>query len=86
MKPKKIPVRMCIACREGKPKKELIRLIEVFLDSLKQEDRVMFIRRYWFADSVLEIASRMRMTPNNVSVRLARTRKKLQVFLERSGY
>jgi len=67
-------------------KKELIRLIEVFLDSLKQEDRVIFIRRYWFADSVLEIASRMRMTPNNVSVRLARTRKKLQVFLERSGY
>jgi len=27
MKPKKIPVRMCIACREGKPKKELIRLV-----------------------------------------------------------
>ncbi len=27
MKTKKIPVRMCIACREGKPKKELVRVI-----------------------------------------------------------
>ncbi len=67
-------------------KKELIRLIETFLDSLKQEDRVIFIRRYWFADSVIEIASRLEITPNYVSVRLARTRKKLQMYLERSGY
>ena len=27
MKTKKVPVRMCIACREGKPKKELIRIV-----------------------------------------------------------
>ena len=27
MKTKKIPVRMCIACREGKPKKELVRIV-----------------------------------------------------------
>lgn len=67
-------------------KKELIRLIETFLDSLKQEDRILFIRRYWFADSVLEIAAKTGMTPNNVSVRLARTRDKLKIYLERSGY
>ncbi len=28
MKQKKVPVRMCIACREGKPKKELIRIVK----------------------------------------------------------
>ncbi|MCM1313965.1 MAG: YlxR family protein [Prevotella sp.] len=37
MKPKKIPVRMCLGCNEMKPKKELIRVVrspegEVSLD------------------------------------------------------
>ncbi len=27
MKTKKMPVRMCIACREGRPKKELVRIV-----------------------------------------------------------
>ncbi len=27
MKTKKVPVRMCVACREGKPKKELVRIV-----------------------------------------------------------
>ena len=37
MKTKKIPMRMCIACREMKPKKEMLRIVkpkegEVFID------------------------------------------------------
>lgn len=37
MKPRKIPMRMCVGCREMKPKKELIRVVkqptgEVVLD------------------------------------------------------
>ena len=28
MKPKKIPVRLCMGCNEGKPKKELIRVVK----------------------------------------------------------
>lgn len=66
--------------------RELTRLIEVFLDSLQQKDRILFIRRYWFADSVTEISRRMDMTPGAVSVRLARTRNRLKNYLERSGY
>ena len=27
MKTKKVPVRMCIACREGRPRKELVRVV-----------------------------------------------------------
>ena len=27
MKPKKIPLRMCVGCRESKPKRELIRVV-----------------------------------------------------------
>lgn len=38
MKQRKIPIRMCIACRTGKPKRELIRIVknkdnEVFVDT-----------------------------------------------------
>lgn len=28
MKQKKIPIRMCVACREGKPKRELVRVVK----------------------------------------------------------
>ncbi len=28
LKQKKVPVRMCVACREGKPKKDLIRIVK----------------------------------------------------------
>lgn len=28
MKPKKIPMRMCVGCREMKPKKDLIRVVK----------------------------------------------------------
>ena len=28
MKVKKVPVRMCVACREGRPKRELIRVVK----------------------------------------------------------
>lgn len=28
MKPKKIPMRMCVGCREMKPKKELVRVVK----------------------------------------------------------
>ena len=28
MKPKKIPIRLCMGCKEGKPKKELIRVVK----------------------------------------------------------
>ena len=27
-KQKKIPLRMCVACREGKPKKEMLRIVK----------------------------------------------------------
>ena len=28
MKQKKIPMRMCVACREGRPKREMIRIVK----------------------------------------------------------
>jgi RNA polymerase sigma-70 factor (ECF subfamily) len=66
--------------------KELSNLIDQFLDTLDQKNRVMFVRRYWYSDSVSDIAARLGMRPNHVSVRLSRTREKLRGYLRKEGY
>lgn len=65
--------------------KALARLIEAFLDSLTVENRVIFMRRYWFSDSYEEIAQRVGLTEKNVSVRLTRLRKQLKEHLQKEG-
>lgn len=65
--------------------KELVQMIEQFLDSLTQENRVIFMRRYWFADSYREIAERMGLTEKNISVRLTRIRRQMQKYLAKKG-
>lgn len=60
---------------------ELKKLIESFLDSLSRENRVIFMRRYWFSDSYSDIAERVGLSEKNVSVRLTRIRKELKKYL-----
>ena len=62
--------------------RELTRAIEGFLDTLTTENRVIFLRRYWFADSCGDIARRVGLTEKNVSVRLTRIRRKLREYLK----
>lgn len=66
--------------------RELPRLIDRFLDSLDVRSRVMFVRRYWYGDSVNEIAEKFQIRPNTVSVQLSRIRDKLHNFLSKEGY
>ncbi len=61
--------------------KELTHIIEEFLDTLSLENRVIFMRRYWFADSYKEIAGLMGLSEKNISVRLTRIRKKMKQYL-----
>ena len=65
---------------------ELGRAINCFLHTLEQKNRVIFVRRYWFADSVKQIAKELGMNENLVSVRLKRIRKQLKEYLEQEGY
>lgn len=65
---------------------ELGRNINRFLNTLELENRVLFVRRYWFADSVGDIAKDLRISENLASVRLGRIRKQLKKFLEQEGY
>ena len=60
---------------------ELAHIIERFLDTLTVENRVLFMRRYWFSDSCRDIAGLIGLTEKNVSVRLTRIREKLRQYL-----
>lgn len=61
--------------------RKLTEIIESFLDSLSKENRVIFLRRYWFSDGYADIARQVGMTKKNVSVRLTRIRKELRKYL-----
>ena len=61
--------------------RELARIIEEFLDTLTLENRVIFMRRYWFADSYKDIAEFMGLSEKNISVRLTRIREKMKQYL-----
>ena len=50
--------------------RELARIIEKFLDTLTLENRVIFMRRYWFADSYKDIAEFVGLTEKIYSIRL----------------
>ena len=61
--------------------RELARIIESFLDTLTVENRIIFLRRYWFSDTYKDIAGRVGLTEKNVSVRLTRIRKQMKQYL-----
>ena len=65
--------------------KELSQMLNAFLETLEETNRVMFVRRYWFSDSISDIAELVQMNPHNVTVRLARTREKLKQYLILEG-
>lgn len=66
---------------------ELAHIIEKFLDTLTVENRVIFIRRYWFSESCRDIAGYVGLSEKNISVRLTRIRGKLRQYLiEREVY
>lgn len=61
--------------------KALTHAIEEFLDTQTPENRVIFIRRYWFSDSCRDIAGLVGLSEKNISVRLTRIREKLKQYL-----
>lgn len=74
------------ALEESADARALGRCIDRFLGTLSEENRVIFLRRYWFGDSVKEIASALELRENTVTVRLRRTREKLRTYLQKEGY
>ena len=64
---------------------ELSRLLDRFLRTLPEKDCAVFMRRYWYLDSLDAIAARYRMPLGSVKSILFRSRRKLKVFLEKEG-
>lgn len=64
---------------------EVLKAINAFLADLPQDKRIMFVCRYWYSDSVTDIAKRCDVSENTVSVSLNRLRKKLRGYLAERG-
>ena len=65
--------------------KELGRILDAFLESLPKDSRVIFLRRYWYVDTIAEIARQYGMTESKVKMQLSRTKEKLRIYLEKEG-
>ncbi len=66
--------------------RELGRAIDAFLATIPRENRILFLRRYWFGDSVKDLSRFTGLRENTISVRLSRIRNQLKAFLEQEGY
>lgn len=67
-------------------KKLLGEQISRYLSALPPEKRNIFMRRYWYMDSVADIAGKLRISQSKVKVTLYRCRQDLRRFLEKEGY
>lgn len=65
---------------------ELVRSIDTFLDNLSPKQRSIFVSRYWYADSISEIAICHGMNDSAVSMTLSRLRLKLHNYLLERGF
>lgn len=66
--------------------KELAGSIAAFLRDMPEKNRNVFIGRYFYMDSIKEVAGYCGMTENNAKVLLHRTRLALRDYLQKEGY
>ena len=64
----------------------LVQIIQTFLRSIPQRERMIFVRRYFFLEKAGQIAERFGLREDNVLVILSRTRKKMKAYLIKEGY
>lgn len=64
---------------------QIAKLIRDFLLTQTQQNRAIFVYRYWHSEPAKVIATRFRMSESNVNTRLSRLRGKLKAYLEKEG-
>ncbi|MDL2300946.1 sigma-70 family RNA polymerase sigma factor [Lachnospiraceae bacterium OttesenSCG-928-D06] len=64
----------------------LTECLNKFLEQMEQENRVIFVRRYWYMDSIEEITKRFQISESKVKSSLFRSRKKLHTYLSKEGF
>jgi RNA polymerase sigma-70 factor (ECF subfamily) len=65
---------------------ELAKIISDFLAVLPRQQRLIFLRRYWYLDSIADISLRFSISQSKVKTTLWRTRNALREHLEEEGY
>lgn len=74
-----------LAVREDADAGEIAGIINAFLQTLDPKSRVLFVRWYWFSDSIGDLAELFHTSRHYVSVRLSRMRKALRKQLIKEG-
>ena len=65
--------------------RELGQLLDAFLRTLTPDNQMVFLRRYWYVDTIAEIAARYGISESAVQMRLNRTKQKLSAYLAKEG-
>lgn len=60
--------------------------INTFLATLSDEKRNIFMRRYWYMDSIADISRRYGLSQSKVKSILFRSRDRLREYLDKEGY
>ena len=63
----------------------IVDAINLFLKTLDQENRILFVRRYYYMDSNEMLAKTFGINDNTIRQRLFRMRENLKKFLEKEG-
>lgn len=66
--------------------KELSAVIDGWLRNLGREDRVLFLRRYWYGVELQELAEERGTSPNRLAQKMFRLRRSLKQTLEKEGF
>ena len=61
-------------------------VISAFLRTQPEQTRNVFIRRYWYIDSIAEISHRFSISQSKAKSMLLRCRNHLRKYLEKEGY
>ena len=81
-----IPDESASSTDDGSNDEELKRILDKFLATLPSDARKIFMRRYFFGDSVNEIADKFGFGKSKVKMSLSRSRDGLKSLLESEGY
>lgn len=76
-----IPSPFCVEVKVEE--EQLSRQINRWLDALPKEDRVLFVKRYWYGETVKNLAKLSGYSESQMAQRMLRLRKSLKVALER---
>ncbi len=71
--------------QEASSNAEITEILDRFFKDMKKEQRMIFLRRYWYGNTVGEIAEQFSMKERSVKWSLYRSREVLRICLEREG-